>query len=95
MKHIILISILFLCSVTFASESYSAESATFSLNAQSIETYSAESDFFAINFDSAKTFAAESATFFLTGIDEIPEPSSLLFILFQLLFIRFWRKFNF
>ena len=74
--------ILIFSSAIFAAEQYSAESATFPINAQNENTYSAESEAFAISVPVMDVYFSESATFLLTGIDEIPEPGFIYYLLF-------------
>ena len=74
---------IFLFSFTaLATEQYYAESATFSLNGQNVNTHAAESQTFSINLPVISVYFAESAVFELTGINEIPEPGAIYYLLF-------------
>ncbi len=78
----ILLFIFFFSFTALATEQYYAESATFSLNGQSENTYLAESGTFSINLPVINVYFAESTTFKLTGINEIPEPGFIYYLLF-------------
>ena len=92
MKFILFI--LIIASTVFAVEQYYAESSTFTINSQNENTYSAESQTFSINFTKPDVYFADSATFVLTGIDEIPEPHIIYFLLFILYYSRKFNPFN-
>ena len=65
-----------------ATEQYYAESATFTISGPNENTYSAESEAFSINLPVMDVYFSESATFLLTGINEIPEPGFIYYLLF-------------
>ncbi len=91
----IFVFIFFFVSVSFSAEQFSAESASFAINAAEQQNmYFSESSVFSISAptEAQNCYSAESETFELTGIDEIPEPTIIFCSLLFLIFLKMNKK---